>query len=347
MSISESRESDGWQAQKAVRRKSLIADSFFPDKLAIDHAKVYPMLVMATMSSGKSTLINAIMGNELLPNRNEACTAKVYSILDDDTCKKMRMYITDKNGAVACVKDNFAMALEKANENDDVESIFIQGQVKGVLNTDKALLVIDTPGPNNSRDKAHEAIAQNILKMLKGGLIIYVINATQLGITDDRELLKMLKEFTVAHKNITPVFVVNKVDQLDMEKESLADLLKAAKEYLEHNGFLSPDIIPVSALAALLFKKVLNGDRLTRSQKKEFRYCYELFAPQDFSLKSYAVTEDLPDQYDDVVSEVGTFKVSEIRRAIENTGITYLESYIQRFQILSGEKLSNRVQIRK
>ncbi len=46
--------------------------------------KVYPTLVVSTMSSGKSTLINAIVGSELLPSMNRACTARavVHCIVD-------------------------------------------------------------------------------------------------------------------------------------------------------------------------------------------------------------------------------------------------------------------------
>ena len=34
------------------------------------------------MSSGKSTLINALLGEELLPNENQACTSKIFKIID-------------------------------------------------------------------------------------------------------------------------------------------------------------------------------------------------------------------------------------------------------------------------
>ncbi|MBO1929813.1 dynamin family protein [Providencia rettgeri] len=39
--------------------------------------------VVATMSSGKSTFINAILGQDLLPAANEATTATIAHIFDD------------------------------------------------------------------------------------------------------------------------------------------------------------------------------------------------------------------------------------------------------------------------
>lgn len=45
---------------------------------------VFPINVIATMSSGKSTLINALLGKKLMPSKNEACTATITEILDAD-----------------------------------------------------------------------------------------------------------------------------------------------------------------------------------------------------------------------------------------------------------------------
>ncbi len=40
--------------------------------------------VLATMSAGKSTVINAMLGMELMPTKNEACTATIVKIHDHD-----------------------------------------------------------------------------------------------------------------------------------------------------------------------------------------------------------------------------------------------------------------------
>lgn len=45
---------------------------------------IFPIHVIATMSSGKSTLINALLRRKLMPSKNEACTAIITEILDDD-----------------------------------------------------------------------------------------------------------------------------------------------------------------------------------------------------------------------------------------------------------------------
>lgn len=45
---------------------------------------IFEVSVIATMSSGKSTLINSLLHTELLPSENKACTATICRILDND-----------------------------------------------------------------------------------------------------------------------------------------------------------------------------------------------------------------------------------------------------------------------
>ena len=46
---------------------------------------IFEVSVIATMSSGKSTLINSLLHTELLPSENKACTATIARILDNDS----------------------------------------------------------------------------------------------------------------------------------------------------------------------------------------------------------------------------------------------------------------------
>ncbi|MEI3216464.1 MAG: dynamin family protein [Lachnospiraceae bacterium] len=316
--------------------RSLISKEFFPESLDIDTSKVYPMLVMATMSSGKSTLINALLGQQILPSMNAACTAKMYSILDMDDELSTKLYITDINNNVRIVKEDIQKELIGANEDDNVAQIFIKRDVKGVLNTDKELMIVDTPGPNNARDLSHGEIMYDILNKVSGGLILYLINATQLGINDDKGALHNLLLHKNKHNQLKVIFVLNKVDQIDVETESLEDIVACTRDYLSTNGFDNPNIIPVSALAAGLFKKVLEGDELTRREYRAFIDLYDLYGPKDFNLKSYAITDDLSGQYKKIIIKNNTYKVSDLLRAVENTGIKLLEEIIQREQILSS-----------
>lgn len=65
----------------------LIAQSVSQDKIERDLSRfvdaasdVVPICVMGNYSAGKSTFINALIGNEILPSGNETVTAKIYKI---------------------------------------------------------------------------------------------------------------------------------------------------------------------------------------------------------------------------------------------------------------------------
>lgn len=322
--------------EQGQENASLVKQDFFGKDIQINLERIFPMIVMATMSSGKSTIINALLGEDILPSKNAACTAKVYSILDDDSCTVPKLYLTDKNGKISVVTENLGTELEKANQSDDISNILIVGQVKGVTNTQRSLLIVDTPGPNNSMDTSHEEITRSVFDQITGGLLLYVINATQMGINDDSRFLSLVAEYTNKNPNIKAAFVVNKIDELDFEEESVEDLMLAVQSYLIQHGFKEPDIIPISALSAQLFKKVLNGEPLTRLQYRQFRSAYELFKSNDIDLSSYVITRDSPDMYNTVEVRGHRYTVAGLMRAIDNTGITYLEKYIQIAQILSS-----------
>ena len=325
---------------------ALITHDFFPENISIDENKVFPMVVMATMSSGKSTLINSLLGQDILPSRNAACTAKKYSILDDDQENNTRIYVTYKDGNTIIREENITEELNKANEDENVTDILIRGHVKGVLNTDRALLIIDTPGPNNSSDESHEQIMLDVIRKVKGGLFLYVLNATQMEAYDDRRLLRGIREYVKDNPKISLLFVINKVDLLDEEKgESVAEFVLNAQEYLQLNGIDNPQIIPVSALAAGVLKKGLNKEGMSRRERLAFHNCYDMYQSKDFNMQTFAITKNLPKQYEKVEVCGEEFTVGDLNRAIENTGIKLLEEEIQKAQILSGNIIKNTIKI--
>ena len=332
----------------AETHKALVTKDFFAKSITINENEIFPMVVIATMSSGKSTLINALLGQQILPSRNEACTAKIYSILDDDRDDNTKIFVTYKNGETVIRDENIVKELDKANNDDEVTDILVKGHVKGVLNTDKALLIVDTHGPNNSRDESHEQIMLDVMKKIKGGIILYVLNATQLGINDDKYLLGIIRDYVKKNSKVTILFVINKVDLLDEEKEeSMGRFMEIANEYLQHNGINNPQIIPVSALAASLFKKVLNKETLTRSEYRLFCGYFDLYRPRDFNMRSFAITSSLPKQHESIEIRGEEYNVGDLNRAIENTGIKLLEEEIQKAQILSSDIIKNTIKINR
>ena len=66
---------------------------------------VFPINVIATMSSGKSTLINALLRKKLMPSENQACTATITEILDNDQEKFVAVVHDDENVVLQEISD--------------------------------------------------------------------------------------------------------------------------------------------------------------------------------------------------------------------------------------------------
>ncbi len=125
--------------------------------------------------------------------------------------------------------------------------------------------LIDTPGANNSRDDRHKEQFINTIKAYPKSPILYVLNATQLGTTDDAEIIRTIQEINPKQSII---FVLNKVDELDEEKgETAKHYVSLAHKYLEGLGYKNAKIIPLMAQSALIAKKSLNHVELRRIER--------------------------------------------------------------------------------
>ena len=133
----------------------------------------FKMSVLGTMSSGKSTLINALIGNDLLPSENQACTATIARIRDDDNNNEFTVECKDKDEKIVYPKEviNFneendgykitPKVIEKYNNDEKVMYIDIEGKIPEISSKKMNLVLQDTPGPNNSRNKNHKKTTDN------------------------------------------------------------------------------------------------------------------------------------------------------------------------------------------
>lgn len=218
--------------------------------------------VFATMSSGKSTLINGLLQQKLMPSANLACTAKITKIVDRGQEKddfSVRAYTKEDETLLYSTSDPDYATMQMINKDTTVEYVQINKKIPFNKSEKINLSIVDTPGPNNSRNIDHEEIMSKELENLYGSIVIYIINATQFGINDDAEVLKKLhSKVTLYPTNSTKViFVVNKMDQIDTNEEDIGEFLENVKEYLEDHEFRNPQIYPVSSLTALNIRTLL------------------------------------------------------------------------------------------
>ncbi len=313
------------------------------EKLKFSMNRVYPTLVISTMSSGKSTLINALVGEELLPSRNRACTAKAVAILDNDRKEHFEIHAVDSKGKYRLIKEASKKSIVQYNDTNDVSEMILEGQIRGIKNSKKSLLLIDTPGINNSMDQSHELETKRVLDEYPEGLILYVINAQQIGTYDDSNFLSLIAKKLKEESGFKIIFVVNKMDLIDYQKEEPGELIQNCKQYIESKGIENPILIPVSASSALIFKKVLRGDALSELEEENFVRNYRHFKNSSFSLTSFANVPEWGDLREILEVDGEKYTRAEIRAALNNTGITQLENIIDETLVYSLKMAAPRI----
>lgn len=216
--------------------------------------------VVATMSAGKSTLINSLLGQRLMPAKQEACTATITEIKDNDA-DHFEAKVYDKDGNLIESHDNLTYSImERLNSNPSVSRIKTEGNIPFVTAEDVSLVLVDTPGPNNSRDPEHRAATYRMLSESSKAVVLYIMNATQLAVDDDNNLLGYVADsMKVGGKQSRDrfIFVVNKLDDFKKGEDSIDAALQKVKDYLADNGIENPNIYPASALTALNIRTIL------------------------------------------------------------------------------------------
>ena len=161
--------------------------------------------------------------------------------------------------------------IEQADMNDNEENtsdkIIVATKFDGSL-CEERLQVNDSPGVNLNGAPEHKEITERMLQEQNYDLLIYIMNATQLGTTDEATHLKRVQQLA---GKIPILFVINKMDAVNAEEENVLALLQEQWAFLQENGFVHPAICPVSSKAAFLAKRFAAGN-LSRSEEREL-YC--------------------------------------------------------------------------
>lgn len=227
-----------------------VKDAF--DKALNDEFEVN---VVATMSAGKSTLINALLGKKLMPSKNGPCTATITKIKDDDDDTfKADAYDSNKNRiAHHSVLDHKTM--RSLNGNPDVSEINVSGNIPFVTSNETSLILIDTPGPDNARNKNHGLVTAKALDQSSKMLVLFVMDGSKLhNDSQDAFLRRIAKSMSVGGKQARErfLFVINKLDAYDKDDDIAGETIPDTIQYLEEMGIKNPNIFPAAAKPALL-----------------------------------------------------------------------------------------------
>ncbi len=270
------------------------------------------------MSAGKSTLINSLLGKELLTTNSQACTAKVMEIIDNDDNTFSAIAKDDLGNPIKSFSNVTAENIKEINSNSSIKKVEIKGNIPFVDTKESYLALLDSPGTNYTEDPTHKTATLEMIRNSTKVLVIFVIDAGNAGTNDQRELFKAISESMNGTKDKQLkerfLFVINKIDKTfdDIEKNlelHLQDVINKIAEPLKDFGIENPNIFPVSAEIAF---KIRNFNRILEREKKKLTLDIELVNEnEEFYLEKYS---KLPNVNKEIIDK-------ELKEAIQNNDI--------------------------
>ena len=312
---------------------------------AFQHAKSsdFEVCVVATMSAGKSTLINAMLGTKLMPSKQEACTAIITRIKDtnnSDTSWQAEVYNKD-NRIIESHEELTYSTMDRLNGDENVSLIKVSGNIPFVSAEDVSLVLIDTPGPNNSRNPEHKKVQREFLDESSKSLVLYIMEGT-FGSDDDNDLLKRVADsMKVGGKQSKDrfIFVVNKVDDRKPKEDGdLKPTLERIRAYLKKHGITNPNLFPAAALPALNIRLIANGEEVDEDTLEETdTKVGKLNRNEDLHLEKYAslpssIHKDINTQLLKAIEEEKEKDIKKkYKEALIHTGVVSIEAAIRQY----------------
>ena len=268
------------------------------------------IIFTATMSTGKSTLINAIIGKNLAPSMSIACTSNIANFKSSPIKVNFINYF-DKDGLKLFLDSTEIKKLIGKSNYCHINTYFNSEISKKKVN------IIDTPGVNYSEDKSHSDITKNELKNKEIDILVYVTSILTWGTDDEYEYLKFIKE-NVRYKKM--IVVINKVDEIKIEDSTVDEHISTAKKYLLTLDLKNLTICPLSAYVGSLLKREILKENLSKREERYVSLYLNQFADEkEFELsKFYEI--DLENKEED-----------KLMKAYINTGLPILEQILYDF----------------
>lgn len=186
---------------------------------------LFSIVFIGEFSTGKSSIINALLGEKVLPEGITPTTDKITILRYGET-------------------------REERQENGNYYISVPDERLKNIL-------IVDTPGTNVTLEQ-HEQITQEFIP--KADMVFFVIGAERAVTGSEAKLIKFIKEEWL--KNI--VFLLNKIDIAE-DNEELQSLVEHSERELERIFKIKPFIMPISAKLALRAKGSSNTEPYSKS----------------------------------------------------------------------------------
>ncbi len=181
---------------------------------------VFRLLVLGDMKRGKSTLLNALLGENLLPSDVNPCTA-VLTVLRYGAEKKVTVYFKDGKSPhrmdFKTFKQEYTIDPEEAKKLEEQKKIAFPDVEYAVVEyplplLEKGIEIVDSPGLNDT--EARNEISLNYINNCHA--ILFVLRASQPCTLAERRYL----ENYIKGRGLTVFFLINAWDEV---RDSLID----------------------------------------------------------------------------------------------------------------------------
>jgi GTPase SAR1 family protein len=210
----------------------------------------FSIVVVGEFSAGKSTFLNAMMGNKYLPSTSSETTATVNFLkhrLQAQSGEGVRVYYKDGTEETYPEASFETIKQFVSTEGDDVAQKI--SRVDLYLDSrflEDGVTLVDSPGLNGVAG-GHKELTESQIEQSHAA--IFMFSALQPGSKSDFEFLSHLKSKC---KNI--IIVLNRIDGVNPSEQSVDDVIGKLKISFQ-NEFPNeklPEIWPLSAFAALV-----------------------------------------------------------------------------------------------
>lgn len=239
------------QTIKNDKLPKLDAAFFAAEKLL--HQEQYDVVVCGEVKKGKSSFINALMGEEVLPTNTQVATSQVFRIINSDREEYSLVFTDGQKKAIT--KKELAKYGSQVDADLYGEPIFRNHQLDyievkhPIPALPKSVALVDTPGIG-AVYAAHEQITRNYLN--KAAAVIFVIDPKTPIVKQEIDFIKSALKVT---KQI--MFVMTKMDNYD--EGVVATMISRDEEILRKETTIQGcTILPISS--TLLFDATKDND---------------------------------------------------------------------------------------
>lgn len=227
----------------------------------------FTLVVSGEVNRGKSTFINAVIGQDVLPTFDKETTSQVFKI-KNSTEEKFYLILNDGTKLPITKEQLETYGTETAINNDNYLNgksiLFIEVNVP-ISNLPQNVTIVDTPGIG-STFKSHTEIAKGYMQ--EADAILYLCSSKHPIVKVDVDFIKSTILPLKTNPNV--LFVMAKADLADSE-DALANLVSRAESQLSKEFADYPQIgkkvIPVDSLSLKESNTITDADtsRVLRS----------------------------------------------------------------------------------